>query len=245
MITGAASGIGAAGAKLFAQEGAKLVLFDRDPKGAQVAEAICAEGGTAEFVEGDVGDDDTVRRLISGAVKRFGKLDLIWSNAGVPVFKTIVDTTNNEWNQIVSTNLTGGYLMCKYAIPELIHAGGGTVVFTASTASFVGSRRWAAYCATKGGVLMLARATALDYADVNVRVNCVCPGATDTPLQEADMRAKLVPYEEALRDELAAHPMHRYATPEEVARAALFLSCEDSSNTTGSALMVDGGLTAQ
>ena len=141
---------------------------------------------------------------------------------GIPVFKTITDTTEEEWDRIVAVNLTGAYHVARHGIPELLCAGGGTMVLTASTSSFVGGTRWAAYCATKGGVLMLCRAMALDYAEQNVRINCVCPGSVDTPLLEADMRSRSIPYEQALAEDAAAHPMHRAASPEEVARAALF-----------------------
>jgi dihydroanticapsin dehydrogenase len=119
------------------------------------------------------------------------------------------------------------------------------MVITASISSFVAGERSAAYSASKGGLLMLTRALAVDHARQGVRVNCICPGATDTPLQEADMRTRPMPYEEAVRRDMEAHPLGRYATPDEVARAALFLSCDDSSFTTGSALFVDGGFTAQ
>ena len=245
LITGVASGIGKAGALLFAREGAALTLFDVDPDGgATTAAEIEAAGGTATFVRGDVSVGADVQQAVSRTVARYGKLDLLWSNAGIPVFKTIVETSEQEWQRIVGVNLTGGFLVAKYGIPELIRAGGGTVLFTASISSFVGAKRWAAYCATKGGVLMLCRAMALDYAEHNIRVNCICPGSTDTPLQEADMRSRDIPYEQAMREDAAAHPLNRLARPEEIAKSALFLSCDDSSFTTGSALIVDGGYTA-
>jgi NAD(P)-dependent dehydrogenase (short-subunit alcohol dehydrogenase family) len=246
LITGTATGIGRAGALLFAREGANLVTMDTNAaRGRDTTKAIEAAGGRAIFVHGDVSSRMDVQGAVRTAVGEFGKLDLLWSNAGIPVFKTITDTSEEEWNRIVAVNLTGAYLIAHHGIPELLRAGGGTMVLTASTSSFVGGTRWAAYCATKGGVLMLCRAMALDYAEHNLRINCVCPGSVDTPLLEADMRSRSIPYEQALAEDAAAHPMRRAATPEEVARAALFLSCDDSSFTTGSALVVDGGLTAQ
>jgi NAD(P)-dependent dehydrogenase (short-subunit alcohol dehydrogenase family) len=245
LITGTATGIGRAGALLFAREGAALVTMDTNAAGEEAAKAIEEAGGRALFVRGDVSSGADVRRAVDTAISAFGTLDLLWSNAGIPVFKTITDTSEEEWNRIVAVNLTGAYLVAHHGIPALLRAGGGTMVLTASTSSFVGGTRWAAYCATKGGVLMLCRAMALDYAAQNVRINCVCPGSVDTPLLDADMRSRSIPYEQALAEDAAAHPMKRAATPEEVARAALFLSCDDSSFTTGSAVVVDGGLTAQ
>ena len=189
-----------------------------------------------------------VRRIGDGTISNNAAkqvFDLLWSNAGLGVWKTVPETTDEEWERIVGVNLKGTFLVGKHGIPELVRAGGGTMVVTASISSFVGAPRWAAYCATKGGVLMLARAMALDHAAEGVRVNCVCPGAVDTPLQAEDLRRRDVPLEQAIHDDEEAHALGRFARPEEIARAALFLSCDDSSFCTGSALMVDGGLTAQ
>ncbi len=246
MITGTATGIGAAGAKLFAAEGAALVAFDlNEESGRETVAEVEAAGGRVLFFRGDVSRDEDVRLAVETAVETFGKLDLLWSNAGIGVWKTVPETTDDEWERIVGVNLKGAFLVGKHGIPELVRAGGGTMVLTASVSSFVAAPNWAAYCATKGGVLMLARAMALDHAAEGVRVNCVCPGSVDTPLQEEDMRRRNAPYEEAKRADEAAHPLGRFATPEEIARTALFLSCDDSSFTTGSAVVVDGGLTAQ
>lgn len=246
LITGAATGIGRAGVALFAAEGAAMVALDvNEEEGGRAVAEIEAAGGRAAFVPGDVSREDDVRRAVAAAVDRFGRLDLLWSNAGIGVWKTVPETTDEEWERIVGVNLKGTFLVGKLGIPELVRAGGGTMVVTASISSFVAAPRWAAYCATKGGVLMLVRAMALDHAAQGVRVNCVCPGAVDTPLQAADMRMRDVPLEQAIADDIAAHPIGRFASPEEIARAALFLSCDDSSFCTGSALVVDGGLTAQ
>lgn len=247
LLTGTATGIGRAGALLFASEGAALVTLDKNQaEGERTAEEIRQAGGRVTFVHGDVSDPGDVQRAVAAAVAEYGKLDLVWSNAGIGVYKTVPDTDLDEWDRIVGVNLKGAYLVGKYTIPEIIKAGGGTVVITGSVNSFVADRQWAAYCATKGGVLMLAKAMALDHAPDGVRVNCVCPGSVDTALQERWLRARSSqPYEEAVAADQAAHPLGRYAEPEEVARAALFLSCDDSRFTTGSAVMVDGGLTAQ
>jgi NAD(P)-dependent dehydrogenase (short-subunit alcohol dehydrogenase family) len=247
LLTGTATGIGRAGALLFAAEGAALVTMDvNEEAGRRTVADIEAAGGQATFVPGDVSVAADVQRAVTTAVERHGKLDLAWSNAGIGVFKTVPETDEDEWDRIVAVNLKGAYLVGKYTIPEIIRAGGGTVVITASVNALVADRKWAAYCATKGGVLMLARAMSLDHAPDGVRVNCVCPGSVDTALQENWLRARSeLDYADAVAADQAAHPLGRYATAEEVAQAALFLSCGDSSFTTGSALMVDGGLSAQ
>jgi NAD(P)-dependent dehydrogenase (short-subunit alcohol dehydrogenase family) len=247
LLTGMASGIGRAGAELFASEGAAIVAMDVDGAAGEKAVAdITQQGGRAVFHHGDAADAGDVGAAVAQAVETFGHLDLVWANAGVNVFKNIVDTTEQEWDRLIDVNLKGCFLAAKYSIPELIRAGGGTIVFTGSVNSFVGDPGAPAYCASKGGILMLCRAVALEYADRRIRVNCLCPGSTDTPFQEAALRA--IPdasYEELVRQEEAAIPLGRYATPAEVAKAALFLSCDDSSFVTGSALMVDGGYTTK
>ena len=206
---------------------------------------IEAAGGHATLVVGDVSDASVVRAAVELAVQRYGQLDLLWSNAAIHNFKTILDTTEAEWDRIIDVNLKGAYQIARFGIPQLIKAGGGTMVITASISSFVAGERSAAYTASKAGLLGLTRALAIDHAAAGIRVNCIAPGATDTPLQEADMRTRDMPYEDAVRADQEAHPLKRYATPEEVAQAALFLSSSESSFTTGSTLFVDGGFTAQ
>lgn len=246
LISGISTGLGRAGALLFAREGAVVVGLDVDADGAAATVAEMVDGGGAgAVVTGDASRSEDVQRAVREAVDRFGKLDLLWANAGIGVFKDVVDTTEAEWDRIVGVNLKGAYLMAHFGIPALRRAGGGTVVLTASTSAVVGSPRWAAYCATKGGMLMLCRAMALDHAGDGIRVNCVCPGSIDTPLLQQDMRSRGVPIEEAIEQDRGAHPMNRIGRPDEVARAVLFLSCDDSSFTTGSALFVDGGYAAQ
>ena len=247
LITGAASGIGAAGAELFAAHGAALVLLDVDRAGGQrVADSITARGGRAVFQPGDAASPDDVARAVRAAVDRFGQLDLLWANAGTGVAKTVPETTLAEWDRVLAVNLTGAFLLAKYGIPELAAAGGGTMVITGSANSFTADRSWAAYCASKGGLLMLCRALALDHAADGIRVNIVCPGSVTTPLHEDWLAGRpggrtLAQTREADR---AAHPLGRFADPAEVARAALFLSCAESSFTTGAPLLVDGGVTA-
>jgi NAD(P)-dependent dehydrogenase (short-subunit alcohol dehydrogenase family) len=247
LITGAASGIGAAGAKLFAAHGASLVLVDADAaRGERTAAAIAAQQGRVVFVHGDASDPSDVSRAVRVAVDSFGKLDLLWANAGIGVSKTVPDMTVAEWRQVLEVNLTGAFLVAKFGIPELIDAGGGTMVMTGSANCFTADRSWAAYCASKGGLLMLCRALALDHAGDGIRVNIVCPGSVSTPLHEAWLNGRPGgrPLAEVREEDRAAHPLHRVAEPGEVALAALFLSCSESSFTTGTPLLVDGGVTA-
>lgn len=245
LITGAASGIGRAGALLFAQEGASVVILDTDVSGETTAAAICRREGAATFIQGDVSCSRDIHAAVQAATSNYGKLDILWSNAGIPLFKGILETEEDEWDRVMAVNLKGGYLLARAGIPALLDAGGGSILFTGSIASFFGARNFTAYTASKGGVLMLGRALAVDFASRNIRVNVICPGATDTPMQEADMRSKDVPYEQAIEAEVRAHPLGRYAQPEEIAGCALFLVSDDSSFVTGTALMVDGGFAAQ
>ena len=189
---------------------------------------------------------DDVTRAVRTATERFGKLDLLWANAGTGVAKTAPETTLEEWNRVLAVNLTGAFLLAKYRIPELAACGGGTMVITGSANSFAADRSWAAYCASKGGLLMLCRALALDHAADGIRVNIVCPGSVTTPLHEDWLRGRPGgrPLPEIREEDRAAHPLGRFADPAEVARAALFLSSAESSFTTGSPLLVDGGVTA-
>jgi NAD(P)-dependent dehydrogenase (short-subunit alcohol dehydrogenase family) len=249
LLTGMASGIGRAGAEAFAREGAAVVALDIDAaEGQKAVVGLTEAGARAVFHHGDAATSADVQAAVALAVETFGQLDLVWANAGVNVFKNIVDTTEEEWDRVIDVNLKGCFLAAKHSIPELIRAGGGTIVFTGSVNSFVGDPGAPVYCASKGGILMLARAIALEYADQHIRVNCLCPGSTDTPFQEAALRAisgTEAEYSALVREEEAAIPLGRYATAAEVAKAAVFLSCDDSSFVTGSALMVDGGYTTK
>ena len=154
-----------------------------------------------------------------------------WSNASTAIVQTVVEMTEEE-DRLVSVNLKGTFLLAKYGIPALLEAGDGTIVVTGSISSFVRCLGWSAYCATKGGVLMFCRALALEYADRGIRCNCICPGSTDTPLVRLDVGSRGIPYDEAVRQDKTSHPLKRWAEPEEIAKAALFLSCDDSSFMT-------------
>jgi NAD(P)-dependent dehydrogenase (short-subunit alcohol dehydrogenase family) len=244
LITGGNSGIGRATALLFAQEGARVAITGRDEaRGQAVAAEIAAAGGQAIFLRSDVRFAEDCRRAVEATLERFGRLDILFNNAGLFYPHTVIDCTEEEWDLTVDVGLKGTFLMSKYALPHLIAQGGGVIVNNASGWGLVGGDAAAAYCAAKGGVVLLTKAMAIDHARQGVRVNCVCPGDVDTPMLPADAQARGMKWEDYLAS-AANRPMGRIGRPEEIARAVLFLASDDSSFMTGAALAVDGGGTA-
>jgi len=245
VITGAASGIGRATAILFAAEGAAVLAADvQDDAGAQTVATIRAAAGRAEFVHADVSRSEDVRRMLGAAVEGFGRLDVLFNNAGVAVFKGVVETDEAEWDHVLGVNLRGAYLGIKYAAAEMRRQGGGAIINTASVHGVRTTAGIAAYAASKHGVIGLTRAAALDLAPHNIRVNCIQPGAIETPIMRANLRA-VGDEEDEFRKISAAEPMGRVGTPQEIARMALFLASDDASFITGAAFAVDGGLLAK
>jgi len=245
VITGAASGIGRATAILFAAEGAAVLAADvQDDAGAQTVATIRAAAGRAEFVHADVSRSEDVRRMLGVAVDRFGRLDVLFNNAGVAVFKGVVETDEAEWDHVLGVNLRGAYLGIKYAAAEMRRQGGGAIINTASVHGMRTTAGIAAYAASKHGVIGLTRAAALDLAPHNIRVNCIQPGAIETPIMRANLRA-VGDEEDEFRKISAAEPMGRVGTAQEIARMALFLASDDASFITGAAFAVDGGLLAK
>ena len=240
IITGAASGIGQATALLFAKEGAKVVVADLDEAGGNEAvDQIRSDGGEAMFVLTDVTAVADVQAMVKSTVDTYGKLDVLLNNAGIAMRLSVVDLPEEDWDRCVDINLKGVFLGSKYAIPEMIKNGGGSIINMASIYGIVGAPTRAAYVATKGGVTNLTRGMALDYATSNVRVNCLCPGFTETPLLAGVLKTQ-AEYQ-ALAEQ---HPMKRLATPLEIAYGALFLASDESAFVTGIALPIDGGFTA-
>jgi NAD(P)-dependent dehydrogenase (short-subunit alcohol dehydrogenase family) len=246
VITGGAMGIGEATARLFAAEGAAVVIGDVAEEAArQVVNEIITSGGQAAFYRLDVRQPAEAEKLIQGTLETFGGLDILVNNAGVALAKSTTETTLEEWERVLGINLTGAWLCARAAIPAMIRRGGGAMVNVASNAGLVGFANLAAYCASKGGLVQLTKAMALDCAPHHIRVNAICPGHTRTPMGNGFIAAQADP--EAFVTEFInmQHPIGRMAEAEEVARAILFLASDDSSFITGSILAADGGYTAR
>ncbi|MBB6669748.1 SDR family NAD(P)-dependent oxidoreductase [Cohnella nanjingensis] len=239
VVTGGASGIGEATVGQFAAEGAKAVIADFSERGQALAERLNGEGRDAFFVKTDVTREEDVKRMVDETVGKYGKLDILFANAGIAKDASAVDLDMGAWQRTIDINLTGVYLCDKYAIAQMIKQGtGGAIVNCGSIHSHVGKGRVTAYAAAKGGVKLLTQTVGIDYAQHGIRVNAVCPGYIDTPLL-----AELPPAVKAHL--IGLHPIGRLGRPEEVAKAVLFLASDDASFVTGTTLLVDGGYTAQ
>lgn len=242
LVTGSTQGMGSAIAQKFAQEGASLIITGRNKnKGAEVVNTIKESDGQAVFVQADISSPSDVQNLISESVKYFGKLDILVPNAGVLGIGSVTETSLDTWHQTINTNLNGVFYLCKYGIPELIKAGGGSIIINGSIAAFKSFPNHSAYCASKGALVPLTKSLAIDYASHNIRVNCICPGPVDTPLLWNSAEAFPSP-KDAVKNVSDATLLKRLGQPDDVAKTALFLASEDSSWMTGSALTLDGGI---
>jgi NAD(P)-dependent dehydrogenase (short-subunit alcohol dehydrogenase family) len=242
IITGATSGIGEAAALLFAQEGARVVVNGRDEgKGRRVVAAIDAAGGAARFVAGDVRIAADCERVVTEALAAFGgRLDILFNNAGVYFPKDAVECTEEEWDLTIDVSLKGSWLMSKYALPAMIAQRSGVIIHQSSGWGIQGGDKAVAYCAAKGGIVVMTKAMAIDHGPHGIRVNCICPGDVDTPMLAAEAEARRLDYAEYMKG-AANRPLGRVGRPEEVARTALFLASDESSFMTGASVVVDGG----
>ena len=244
IITGAGSGIGRETALLFAREGAKVVVVDIDmPEGSKTVELIKKNDGEAILVRTDVTNSTDVQKMVKTTVGTFDRLDILVNVAGIFTGGNIVETTEVEWNSILGVNLWGIFLCMKYSIPEMMKGGGGVIVNIASEAGLVGIPNQVAYNVSKSGVVALTKSTAVDFAEKNIRVNCLCPGRTMTPLVQEVIRNSKDP-DETRRILSEDRPLKRMGKPEEIAAGILFLSSEEASYAIGSILSIDGGYTA-
>ncbi len=240
VTTGAASGIGKATAILFAEHGAKVVVADIDEHGAnQTVSTIQDAGNEAIYVQTDVTTSADTERMVQETLNTYEKLDILISSAGIAMRLPVADLPEEDWHRCLDVNLTGVYLCAKAAIPAMLKNGGGSIINLSSIYGLVGADVRAAYVASKGGVTNLTRGMALDYAEDNIRVNCICPGFVETPLV-----AGVVKTPTEYRNLADRHPMRRLAQPEEIAYGALYLASDESAFVTGIALPIDGGYTA-
>ncbi len=246
LITGAGSGIGRAAAELFAAEGAAVAVVDlRGDAAQETVDKIASAGGRALAVAADVTRADQVAAAVAQTVAELGGLQVLYNNAGIDSRGSVVDATEEDWDRCFAVNVKGTFLCSRAAVPHLRESG-GKIVNQASVAGLVGVPSFAAYCAAKGAVVSLTRSMAIDLAPHQIRVNAICPGTVFTPLMEPMLRARGDgDLEAGLAKTLVKYPIGRLGTPEEIAKVALFLSCDESSFMTGSIVAADGGMTAQ
>ena len=245
IITGGGGAIGRATARRLAAEGAAVVVGDRLAASAEsVADGSRADGGRSIAMVVDVTDEASVGALVDGALAAYGRIDILHNNAGVLLPGSVTEVAVEAWSKTLAVNVTGAFLCSRAVLPAMISAGRGSIIHTSSVSGVVGEAGIAAYCASKGALVMLARQMAVDYARQGIRVNALCPGWIDTPfndpaIERAGGKEALAPFIDVFV------PMGRQGTPEEVADAVAFLASDDSRYMTGAVLVVDGGLTAQ
>ena len=247
IITGAGSGIGEATAVIFGREGAKVALAGRRVVKIQaVADRITAEGGEAIAVQTDVRYADQVQNLVNKTVERFGGLNVLFNNAGVRASRsTVVDLSEEEYERTMATDVKGLWLCCKYAIPEMIHSGGGSIINCSSISAFIGQPLQGVYNVTKGGIDVLTKCMALDFAKNNIRVNNVDPGWVKTEMNEEELARWKAEGSKELEEVLRLHPLGRLGEPEDVAWAVVYLASDESSWVTGASFLIDGGYCCQ
>ena len=242
LITGAGSGMGRVAAQMFAAEGAKVIVAEfGEEAGAETVRMVTDAGGDATYVQADVSLEDDARRMVDAAVERYGRLDVLYNNAGImpEADHSVVDTDVETWDRVMAVNLRGVFLGCKYAIPRMVDGGGGSVINISSFVALLGcSVPQDAYTASKGAVLSLTRSLAVQFGPSGVRANAICPGPVETPL----LMDWLVKDEEAKRIRLARNPTGRFGKPEEIVNVAMYLASDESRWTNGAQFVIDGGI---
>jgi NAD(P)-dependent dehydrogenase (short-subunit alcohol dehydrogenase family) len=244
LITGGTSGIGEATALLFAREGAKVAITGRnESRGHAVTSAILEGGGQAIFLRTDVRKAAECERAVRETLDSFGRIDILFNNAGIFYPQDTLGCSEQEWDEQIDVNLKGTFLMSKAALPGMIAQSRGVIINNSSGWGIVGGDKAVAYCASKGGVVLMTKAMAIDHGRQGVRVNCICPGDVTTPMLPQDAERRGLNWEDYIAG-CANRPLGRVGTAQEIARAVLFLASDDSSFMTGAALVVDGGGTA-
>jgi NAD(P)-dependent dehydrogenase (short-subunit alcohol dehydrogenase family) len=244
LITGGTSGIGQAAALLFAAEGASVAITGRNAqRGARVVTRIRKIGGEAVFLRANVSRVKDCEKSVRETLRAFGRLDILFNNAGVFYPQTALECSEKEWDEQIDVNLKGTFLMSKFALPAMIAQKSGVIINNSSGWGIVGGDHAVAYCASKGGVVLLTKAMAIDHGPQGIRVNCICPGDVETPMLPADAKMRGLKWRDYIAG-CASRPLGRVGTVDEIAKAVLFLASDDSSFMTGAALIVDGGGTA-
>jgi NAD(P)-dependent dehydrogenase (short-subunit alcohol dehydrogenase family) len=242
LITGAGVGIGRATAVLFAKEGAKVGVNSLTPAhGEETLRWVVEAGGEGIYIEGDVSRAADAERAVAETIKAFGKLDILFNNAGIVIPGRIDNTSEEDWDRTMAVNLKGVFLTSKYAISEMRKNGGGVIIHNASVVALKGVKDRAPYTASKGGVWALTKAMAADYISENIRVNCICPGTIYTPSLQQRIAASPDP-KAALANFIARQPMGRLGKEEEIAAGVLYLASDEASFITGTTLLIDGGM---
>lgn len=245
LVTGATSGIGEATAMTLAKAGALLMLTGRDPeRGERSLDAVRRGGGPAKLMLGDIADADFCERAVAATIEAFERIDVLVNGAGIVYRGDVLETPDDAWRRLMAVNVDGVFYLSRAAVRAMKTQGGGSIVNIASTVGLVGFPDLAAYCATKGAVVQLTRAMALDHAKDGIRVNAVCPGAVNSPMLVSGHERTGLSAEEVLRRNAEAIPQGRVAKPEEVADLVLFLAGDGSRHITGTAIPIDGGYTA-
>jgi len=241
LITGGASGIGRATTQVFAEQGAAVAIADiNDITGKVLVREIKATGGEALYIHCDVTRAEDCQRAVETTVEQFGRLDILFNNAGMIRRADLLETSETDWDQVMAVNVKSVFLMSKFAVPIMAAAGGGSIINSGSGWGLKGGNKAVSYCASKGAVVNMTRAMAIDHGGDNIRVNCVCPGDTDTEMLRSEA-GQLGQNEERFLEEAAERPLGRLGRPSEVAQAVLYMASDAASYVTGTTLVVDGG----